>query len=150
MTITSDTALYELRMLELNRMPVADRSLKFEGTDVCVESMFNYLDGLGSLQSFLSDFPDVSAAQAADALRAAARSRLNGVVRSRQGYASGTPAFVGAPRVFASSLFEYLAKGYTLNEFLHQYPSVGHEEAVEAIAAAGQLVECAAYETAAG
>ncbi len=131
-------------------MPVADCSLKFEGTDVCVESMFAYLDGLGSLQSFLLDFPEVSADQATDALRSAARSRLNGVVRSRQGYASGTPAFVGAPRVFASILFEYLAEGHTLDGFLHQYPSVSREEAVEAIAAAGQLVECAAYETAVG
>lgn len=36
----------------------------------------------------------------------------------------GTPVFVGT-RVPVQSLFDYLEAGDSLNEFLHQFPSVG-------------------------
>ena len=42
---------------------------------------------------------------------------------------SGLPVFVGT-RVPAKSLFDYLAGGETLEEFLEQFPSVSREQAV--------------------
>ena len=42
---------------------------------------------------------------------------------------SGVPVFAGT-RVPISYLFEYLEKGETLPEFLRQFPSVTHEQAV--------------------
>jgi uncharacterized protein (DUF433 family) len=40
----------------------------------------------------------------------------------------GTPVFKGT-RVPIAHLFEYLEKGETLSEFLHQFPSVTHQQA---------------------
>lgn len=45
---------------------------------------------------------------------------------------SGTPVFIGT-RVPAQSLFDYLEGGETLDEFLHQFPSVRRDQAVAAI-----------------
>ncbi len=43
----------------------------------------------------------------------------------------GTPAFVGT-RVPDKPLFDYLEGGETLDEFLHQFPSVKREQAIAA------------------
>ena len=42
---------------------------------------------------------------------------------------SGVPVFAGT-RVPVGHLFEYLEKGETLTEFLRQFPSVTHEQAL--------------------
>jgi uncharacterized protein (DUF433 family) len=42
---------------------------------------------------------------------------------------SGVPVFAGT-RVPIGHLFEYLEKGETLPEFLRQFPSVTHEQAL--------------------
>ena len=42
---------------------------------------------------------------------------------------SGVPVFAGT-RVPIDHLFEYLEKGETLTEFLRQFPSVTHEQAL--------------------
>jgi uncharacterized protein (DUF433 family) len=44
----------------------------------------------------------------------------------------GTPVFVGT-RVPAQTLFDYLEGGETLDEFLHQFPSVKREQALGAL-----------------
>ena len=44
----------------------------------------------------------------------------------------GTPVFVGT-RVPVQSLFDYLAGGETLDEFLRQFPSVSREQAMAAL-----------------
>jgi len=44
----------------------------------------------------------------------------------------GTPVFVGT-RVPAQTLFDYLDGGDTLDEFLHQFPSVKREQALAAL-----------------
>jgi uncharacterized protein (DUF433 family) len=51
----------------------------------------------------------------------------------------GTPVFVGT-RVPAKSLFDYLEGGDTLDEFLHQFPSVTREQAIAAIELARDTV----------
>jgi uncharacterized protein (DUF433 family) len=44
----------------------------------------------------------------------------------------GTPVFVGT-RVPVQSLFDYLEGGETVDEFLHQFPSVKREQAIAAL-----------------
>ena len=44
----------------------------------------------------------------------------------------GTPVFVGT-RVPVRSLFDFLEGGETLDEFLHQFPSVKREQAIAAL-----------------
>ncbi|MDF0643752.1 MAG: DUF433 domain-containing protein [Nitrospira sp.] len=44
----------------------------------------------------------------------------------------GTPVFVGT-RVPTRTLFDYLEGGETLDEFLHQFPSVKREQALAAL-----------------
>ena len=51
----------------------------------------------------------------------------------------GTPVFVGT-RVPVRSLFDYLAAGETLDEFLIQFPSVKREQAVAVLALARDAV----------
>ncbi len=65
------------------------------------------------------------------------------VVHSDPERLGGTPVFVGT-RVPVQSLFDYLRAGDTLDEFLHQFPSVRREQAVAALEfARDQVVACA-------
>ena len=54
------------------------------------------------------------------------------VVHSDPEILGGTPVFVGT-RVPLQSLFDYLEGGETLDEFLHQFPSVKREQAIAAL-----------------
>ena len=54
------------------------------------------------------------------------------VVHSDPDILGGTPVFVGS-RVPVQSLFDYLEGGETLDEFLHQFPSVKREQAIAAL-----------------
>jgi uncharacterized protein (DUF433 family) len=54
------------------------------------------------------------------------------VVHSDPEILGGTPVFVGT-RVPAHTLFDYLEGGETLDEFLHQFPSVKREQALAAL-----------------
>ena len=58
--------------------------------------------------------------------------RLNEVVHRDPDILGGTPVFVGT-RVPVRSLFDYLESGETLDEFLHQFPSVKREQAIAAL-----------------
>lgn len=54
------------------------------------------------------------------------------VIHSDPEILGGTPVFVGT-RVPAQALFDYLEGGETLDEFLHQFPSVKREQAIAAL-----------------
>jgi uncharacterized protein (DUF433 family) len=54
------------------------------------------------------------------------------VIHSDPEILGGTPVFVGT-RVPAQALFGYLEGGETLDEFLHQFPSVTREQAIAAL-----------------
>lgn len=60
---------------------------------------------------------------------------IRDVVHSDPETMGGTPVFVGT-RVPVQSLFDYIEGGETLDEFLHQFPSVTRERAVAALDAA--------------
>ena len=72
----------------------------------------------------------------------------NGVFHSKAGFVSGTPIFVGN-RVPLKNLFDYLAGGYSLDEFLDDFPGVGREQAIRTLDMAREVLEQVAYETAA-
>lgn len=72
----------------------------------------------------------------------------NGVFHSKEGFVSGTPIFVGT-RVPIKNLFDYLAGGHSLADFLDDFPSVSREQAVKTIDMAREALESTAYETAA-
>lgn len=68
----------------------------------------------------------------------------NQVIHSDPGILSGTPVFVGT-RVPAQTLFDYLTGGETLDEFLHQFPSVKREQAIAAMELARDSVVGSAH-----
>jgi len=53
------------------------------------------------------------------------------IVVSNPKILGGTPCFAGT-RVPASALFDHLQRGYTINQFLSQFPTVQREQ-VEAL-----------------
>jgi uncharacterized protein (DUF433 family) len=55
-----------------------------------------------------------------------------GVIHTDPEIQSGTPVFVGT-RVPATSLFDWLEGGATLEEFLDNFPSVTREQAIAAL-----------------
>lgn len=63
----------------------------------------------------------------------------------------GTPVFSGT-RVPIESLFDHLETGISLSEFLDDFPSVTHEQAVEVLELAGKVLSSSnfkrLYETA--
>ena len=72
----------------------------------------------------------------------------NGVFYSKEGFVSGTPIFVGT-RVPIKNLFDYLAGGHSLDDFLDDFPSVSREQVVKTIDMAREALESIECETAA-
>lgn len=72
----------------------------------------------------------------------------SGVFHSKEGLVSGTPVFEGT-RVPLKNLFDYLAGGQDLDEFLNDFPGVDREQAIRAIDMAREVLESIAYEAAA-
>ena len=70
------------------------------------------------------------------------------VIHSDPEIVSGTPVFKGT-RVMVKNLFDYLAAGDNMDEFLDGFPGVSREQAVEAINMARKALEREAYEAAA-
>jgi uncharacterized protein (DUF433 family) len=58
--------------------------------------------------------------------------QLSQVVHRNPDILDGTPVFVGT-RVPVQSLFDHLEGSDTLDEFLHQFPSVKREQAIAAL-----------------
>ena len=118
----------------------------FEGTDVPVQYLYEYLDNVHNLYAFLDDFPEVTAEQALKAIRE--RINSNTVISSDRGYVSGMPRFKGT-RMPVRILFDYLADGYTIEGFLDSFATgVTREQAAKAIEDAREALESMAYETA--
>jgi uncharacterized protein (DUF433 family) len=69
-----------------------------------------------------------------------------GVIHADPGVQSGTPVFVGT-RVPATSLFDWLEGGATLEEFLDNFPSVTREQAIAALEEAKASVIGSAHHT---
>lgn len=68
------------------------------------------------------------------------------IVHSDPEIMGGTPVFVGT-RVPVNILFEYLAAGDSLEEFLENFPSVRRSQAEAALAFASDLIMASAHST---
>jgi len=69
---------------------------------------------------------------------------LTGITHRDPDILSGTPVFVGT-RVPVRSLFDYLEGGDTLEEFLHQFPSVKYEQAISVLDIAYETITADAH-----
>jgi uncharacterized protein (DUF433 family) len=58
--------------------------------------------------------------------------KLSQIIHSDPDILGGTPVFTGT-RVPVQTLFDYLEGGDSLDEFLHQFPSVTREQAITAL-----------------
>ncbi len=65
---------------------------------------------------------------------------LIGVTHRHPDILSGSPVVFVGTRVPVRSLFDYLEGGDTLDEFLHQFPSVKREQAIAVLDAAYESV----------
>ena len=128
-------------------VPIAEGEPKFAGTDVAVENLFRYLDDGWNMHIFLDDFPSVSMEQAVDVLWNEARGGMSAVVHSDRRIMGGTPVFRGT-RLPVKSLFDYLAAGYSLDDFLYNFPTASKERMIEALEAARKAMVSQAYEDA--
>ncbi len=119
----------------------------FEGTDVPVKTLFDYLLSGYNLHTFLDFHPSVSRDQALLAIEDSVRKDTSAVIRSDRDYVSGTPIFVGT-RLPIKNLFDYLASGHALDEFLADFPTAEREQVVHALHSARKALEKYAYEAA--
>jgi uncharacterized protein (DUF433 family) len=69
---------------------------------------------------------------------------LTGITHRHPEILGGALVFVGT-RVPVRSLFDYLEGGETLEEFLHQFPSVKREQAIALLDAAYESVAADAH-----
>ena len=69
---------------------------------------------------------------------------LIGITHCHPDILSGIPVFLGT-RVPVRSLFDYLEGGDTLDEFLHQFPSVKHEQVIAVLRAAYESITANAH-----
>ena len=70
--------------------------------------------------------------------------KLAPVIHSDPEILGGTPVFVGT-RVPLRNLIDYLEGGYSLDEFLDDFPTVTREQAIAALEAAHQALAGGAY-----
>ncbi len=68
------------------------------------------------------------------------------VVHCDEEILGGTPVFVGT-RVPLRNLIDYLEEGYTLDEFLDDFPSVSRDQVIAALEAAHQALSSRAHST---
>ena len=109
--------------------------------------MFEYLARVHNLEAFLSEFPQVSREWAIAEFKKKALAEIDQVVHSDRSRVSGWPVFRGT-RLPVKNLFDYLADGYTVDEFLEHFPSASKEQAMTALNAARKAMEAQAYESA--
>jgi uncharacterized protein (DUF433 family) len=70
-------------------------------------------------------------------------SRSGLVVHSDPDILGGTPVFIGT-RVPLRNLIDYLEGGYSLEEFLDQFPSVSRDQAIAALEMAHEVLSARA------
>jgi uncharacterized protein (DUF433 family) len=66
------------------------------------------------------------------------------VIHSDPEILGGTPVFVGT-RVPLRNLIDYLEHGYSLDEFVDEFPSVSREQVVDALETANEILTARAY-----
>ena len=140
---SKDTPGQDERLDDTELSDVPEDALVFEGTDVPVQYLLDYSDQWSNLYAFLRDFQQVSPEQALVGIREHVKAEIP--AHSDRGRVSGIPVFKGS-RVPIRRLFDQLADGVTVDEYLQGFPTAGREQVVRAIQLAGLLMESIAYE----
>jgi uncharacterized protein (DUF433 family) len=65
--------------------------------------------------------------------------KVSAIIKVDPEIQGGTPCFAGT-RVPARTLFDYLARGRSLNYFLEQFPSVKRDQAIRLLERAGKRI----------
>jgi uncharacterized protein (DUF433 family) len=65
---------------------------------------------------------------------------MNAIIHSDPDILGGTPVFIGT-RVPVESLFDNLADGITLEDFLEDFPTVSREQALAALQSASTFLQ---------
>ena len=124
---------------------VPEDALVFEGTDVPVQYLIDYSDQWSNLYAFLADFPQVDAQQVAAGIREYVKTEIP--AQSERIRLSGIPVFHGS-RVPLRRMFDHMADGGTVDDYLRAFPTAGREQVVRALKLAGLLMEAVTYESA--
>jgi uncharacterized protein (DUF433 family) len=74
---------------------------------------------------------------------------MRNVIRRDKNILGGTPCFAGT-RVPVRSLFDHLSRGYTIDEFLTQFPTVRRKQVEEVLEQSKLAVETPVQRAAAG
>ena len=128
---------------------VSEGAPTFNGTDIPVQYMFDYLEHTRNIYDFLQDFPEVKILNAINAMRDHVRAELPVHVHSDRTRESGTPTFWGS-ETSMKDLFEQLADGRTVDQYLASSSSPSREQVIRTLEMAGLLMEAMAYENAIG
>ena len=108
------------------------------------------MDKVNNLHAFLGDYPSVSREQAFAVIEARLLERIDRLINSNREYVSGQPRFDGT-RMTVYTMFDHLAYGEDIDEFLSQYDtSVTAEQCAELVRVAKLLVEFYSYKIAFG
>lgn len=138
---------HDRRRISVRLSEVSVDTTYFEGTDVPVPYLFDYMDARYNLYTFLRDFPTVSVEQTTAAIRQRVRTEIP--VESVRGRVSGTPVFKDS-RLPIRLLFDHLIHGESVDDFLENYPSAERELVVRLLELTCEMMEAVAYENAAG
>lgn len=123
---------------------VADELAVFDGTQVPVKELYDYMRGDWNLYGFLHKFPSVTMRQAAGELERSARKTAQRIIRCDAEIAGGDPVFEGTD-VPVKRMFDYLAEAKSLKDFHWDFPTVFKGNAYDAVVTAGRILELDAY-----
>lgn len=119
----------------------------FDGTDIPVRYMFDYLKHVRNIYDFLQDFPEVKIQDAISAMRDHVREELPEHIRCDRD--NGEPVFWGSGTP-VRHLFDHLADGRSVDRYLAPPSSSSRRQVLRTLEMASLLVEAMAYENATG
>ena len=124
---------------------VPENAPVFDGTDIPMQYLFDYIDSRHNIYTFLRDNPQVTGSQVVEAIRERVRADIP--AESVRGRVSGTPVFRGS-RLPIQILFEYLAHGDSIEDYFESYPSADRAQVTRLLVLASNMMEAIAYENA--
>jgi uncharacterized protein (DUF433 family) len=123
---------------------VADESPVFDGTQISVKELHDYMRKDWNLYGFLHKFPSVNMEQALAEMEQHARKTAQKIIRVDQDVAGGVPVF-DRTDVPVECMFDYLADVRSLKDFHWDYPWVSRLRTWDAVVTAGRILELDAY-----
>ena len=124
--------------------PAAGEEPVFDGTQVPVKELHDYMREDWNLYGFLFKFPSVSMEQALAEMEQHARKTAQKIIHVDKDAAGGAPVFERTD-VPVGLMFDYLADGRSLKDFHWDYPFVSRMATWDAVVTADWFLELDAY-----